>query len=61
MKKDIKEYKGYYSNGNLQIHYYYKDDNITEGMFKIYNSNGKLYYHCYYKNDLREGEGIYFK
>ena len=54
VKKDG-EYKGWYNDGKLQIHCFYKNG-FREGVYKSWHKNGKLLHHCFCKNDKIEGE-----
>jgi hypothetical protein len=47
------EFKQYYDNGQLYVHYY-KINNKKEGEYKEYYLNGHLYIHCFYKNDKQQ-------
>jgi hypothetical protein len=55
----ITEYKYYYDNGNLKLHYYMKE-NKFHGEYKCYYENGNIEIDAYYKNgDLNKNYKTY--
>ena len=49
------ECKRQYSNGQLKIHYFYKNDKL-DGEYKQWWKTGKLAVHCFYKDGELDGE-----
>ena len=44
-----REYKTWYSNGQLCIHCFYENDKL-HGEYKRWYDNGQLFIHCFYEN-----------
>ena len=50
------EYKEWYKNGKLYLHYNYNKEGKRDGDYKQWHNNGQLNIHILYKNDKLEGK-----